>query len=184
MKQSEAKTKQEFMIEVWEELDCESVGAGELQKIQAAVAERFGDGAADSPASIARVLANEGAVLRHPEVLEFDTTWRESIALNLFELEFETLPDAEASMQKLEEARREFARDGREQIVFQKALRIKAQAQALSCSKLLGSSEREVAKEVSQWLTVWLNDPEMFKDWLGLRTNADDFKQKFGSGTK
>jgi hypothetical protein len=178
----ETTTKQEFMIEVWEQLDCESVGAAELQKIQAAVAERFGDGAVDSPASIARVLANEGAVLRHPELLEFDTTWRESIAADLSELEFKSIPEAIMSMHKLEAARRELARDGREALVTKKALKVKGQAQALTRSKVVGAVEKEVAREVSQWLTIWLNDPELFEDWLSLRTASHDFKQKFGPG--
>jgi len=77
------KTKRDLIIELWEALDCESVGARELEQIQNAVAEKFGEGAVDSPASIARVLADEGAVLRHPEVLDFDTKWRER---NLSEL--------------------------------------------------------------------------------------------------
>ena len=73
---SKARTKAELIIEVWEHLDCESVGAKELEAIQRAVRDRFGAGAVASPASIARTLADEGAVLRHPEVIECDASWR------------------------------------------------------------------------------------------------------------
>src|SRR3982074_873501 len=74
---SSARTKDELIIEIWEQLDCESVGAKELEAIQGAVRDRFGAGAVESPASIARTLADEGAVLRHPEVIECDAGWRE-----------------------------------------------------------------------------------------------------------
>ena len=62
---------------MWEALDCESVGAPELAQIQQALLEKFGSGAIESPATIARVVADEGAALRHPEVFEFDLKWRE-----------------------------------------------------------------------------------------------------------
>ena len=55
-----ARTKHDLIIEVWEYLDCESVGARELEQIQQALGERFGAGALQSPASIARTVADEG----------------------------------------------------------------------------------------------------------------------------
>jgi len=54
-----ARTKRDLMIEVWESLDCESVGASELQAIQIAVRNRFGDGAVESPASAVRPTLDE-----------------------------------------------------------------------------------------------------------------------------
>src|SRR6185437_9587970 len=71
-----ARTRRDLIIEVWEYLDCESVGAHELEQIQQALRERFGEGALESPASIARTVADEGAVLRHPEVFDCDLQWR------------------------------------------------------------------------------------------------------------
>ena len=68
-----SRTKHDLMIEVWEHLDCETVGARELEEIERAVRERFGDGAVESPVRVARLLADEGAELRHAEVLELDT---------------------------------------------------------------------------------------------------------------
>ena len=58
------------MIEVWERLDCESVGAEEIIAIEKSVLDRFGKSAVDSPMVIARLLADEGAVLRHSEIME------------------------------------------------------------------------------------------------------------------
>src|SRR5678816_973680 len=74
-----SRTRHELIIEVWEALDCESVGARELLAIQDALRETLGEGAVVSPASIARVVVDEGAVLRHPEVLNCDVKWRARI---------------------------------------------------------------------------------------------------------
>src|SRR5438270_11000439 len=63
-----SRTKRDLMIEVWEHLDGGTVGARELEAVAEAVRERFGEGAVESPAAIARLLADEGAELRHSEV--------------------------------------------------------------------------------------------------------------------
>src|SRR5439155_18104860 len=73
-----ARTRNELTIEVWVGLGRAAVGENELGEIQRAIAKRFGAGAVDSPAAIARLLADEGAELRHPEIIEFDARWREA----------------------------------------------------------------------------------------------------------
>src|SRR4029079_12333365 len=109
-----SRTKRDLIIEVWEFLDCESVGDAELQKIQQALRARFGEAATDSPAAIARVVADEGALLRHPEVFECDRKWRqENLSRAAFaeELDFSNLSAAFTSVVKLEEKRMELQAD-------------------------------------------------------------------------
>ena len=57
----EARNKTDLVIEVWEKLDCESVGAKEILAIEEVVLDRFGRSAVESPMVIARILADEGA---------------------------------------------------------------------------------------------------------------------------
>ncbi|HRA39690.1 MAG TPA: hypothetical protein PK108_03955, partial [Pyrinomonadaceae bacterium] len=64
-----ARTKNELIIEVWEKLDCENVGSTEIEAIEIAVAAEYGQAAVDSPMIIARLLADEGAELRHAEIM-------------------------------------------------------------------------------------------------------------------
>jgi len=64
-----SRTKNDLMIEVWEALDCENVGAEEIVAIEQAVREQFGASAVGSPMAIARLLADEGAELRHSEIM-------------------------------------------------------------------------------------------------------------------
>src|SRR6267142_7178919 len=98
-----SETRHDLIIEVWEDLDCDSVGARELEQIQEALRERFGEGAQDSPASIARTVADEGAVLRHPEVFDYDAKWRERLNSGVVPVEslsFSNLPEASESIRK------------------------------------------------------------------------------------
>ncbi|MBA2525744.1 MAG: hypothetical protein H0V18_08180 [Pyrinomonadaceae bacterium] len=171
------------MIEVWEALDCESVGAGELKQIQEVIRQRFGDGSLDSPASIARILADEGAVLRHPEVLSLDTEWRErklSALISSDELSFSGLAQASASIKKLDTMRRKFEQNSEQQQLRrlrEMTLNFKQDALGVARSKTVARQKRLEAKEIAQWLTVWLQSPDIFDDWLSLRQRSPEFIQ-------
>jgi hypothetical protein len=171
------------MIEVWEALDCESVGRGELEQIQRVLIERFGEGATESPAAIARTLADEGAALRHPEVFECDSVWRKRTLAhpNLgTELSFSSLSEAVTSFEKLETKRRVLGNDGKE-LGRLRSLATKARQERLLAarSRVLSAEQREEAREISEWLAVWLRSPQMFPDWLDLRMRSAEFKRKF-----
>ncbi|HEY6232059.1 MAG TPA: hypothetical protein VIW64_12430 [Pyrinomonadaceae bacterium] len=181
-----SRTKRDLIIEVWEFLDCESVGAAELQQIHQALRARFGEGATESPAAIARIVADEGAVLRHPEVFECDRKWREeNLARSAFadQLDFSSLSSAFTSVVKLEEKRMELQADSAAEAL--KSLRdgVTAISKDLSLnarSRIIDDAEKAQLKEVSNWLTVWLQSPELFSDWLDLRRRSPEFRKKFG----
>lgn len=177
----QSKTRQDLIIEVWEALDCESVGARELEEIQDALRSELGEGGAESPASIARTVADEGAVLRHPEVFECDLKWRRR---NLAELNFDfsNLDSAFESLIRIEELCLELTAND-DSKAFEKlrgvVLASRDELAARSRSKILESGEREQAKEISHWLSVWLQSPELFSDWLDLRRHSAEFQKKF-----
>ena len=176
------------MIEVWEHLDCETVGARELEAVAEAVRERFGEGAVESPAAIARLLADEGAELRHSEVLAADAHWRaadpyEAMFRNV--LRFSTFEEAASSIRRLENLRRQFARTvDREglRLTREAALKGKRRAQMISRNAAVGERKRAEKAEIAEWFTVWLNQPELFADWLDLRQSSKDFRARFGEG--
>lgn len=180
-----ARTIPDLIIEVWEALDCDSVGAREIKQIQQALHEKFGEGAFESPAAIARAVADEGAVLRHPEVFDFDAEWRERKLVESSlpeELSFANLSQALESFVKLDEQRQrlEGANDekGLERLRDLIA-RVRADSQLRAQSKIIDDAGRAQAKEISNWLIVWLQSPELFLDWLDLRQRSPEFKQKF-----
>lgn len=180
-----ARTKRDLMIEVWEHLDCESVGARELEQIAAAVSERFGAGALESPAVIARILADEGAELRHAEVLELDVRERsldpyDAMFRNV--LKFSTFEQAANSIKQLDNLRRKFAREKDQaglRRVRETALKGKQRAGMIARNPNVEERKRAEKAEIAEWFAVWLQSPEIFTGWLELRQRSPDFREKF-----
>jgi hypothetical protein len=155
-----------LIVEVWEQTGREVVGAAELSLIRDALVERFGS--ESSPASIARVLADHGARLGHPEILQTDSRWREQQHLFTPEdLAFETIDAVNAFIDKLQRLQQT-------ESLRQSVLQIKQELD------LLGT-RRDVAREVAQWLTVWLQNPQIFSEWLDLRRSTAEFQELFGT---
>ena len=180
-----ARTKHDLMIEVWEHLDCETVGARELEAIAEAVRGRFGEGAEESPAVVARLLADEGAELRHAEVLEMDARWRaadpyEAMFRNV--LKFSNFDEAAASLKRLENLRRQFGRKKDKEglrRVQETVLKGKQRAQMIARNPAVNERKRAEKEEIAEWFTVWLRQPEIFEDWLVLRRRAKEFRARF-----
>ncbi len=181
-----AKTKRALVIEVWGQLGCDSAGARELEHIQRVILQSFGPGAAESPASIARMLADEGALLRHPEVLDCDTRWRQQLSLeSLFpeQPSFSTLAEAADTIEKFDAVRKEFAELGDEVGLVrlrELALKFKRELQLLTRSKTANEEKRLDAQEMVQWLNIWLQNADIFAEWLSLRRRSPEFISRYG----
>jgi|ERR1043165_251416 hypothetical protein len=165
-------TKEQFIVDVWEGLEKEVVGASELGMIEEAVVERFGS--AISPASIARVLADHGARLGHPEILQADARWREKqSSFTADDLEFGHLEAASRLVNKVERLRQQFESDA----TMRENLRQSVRSFKFELDSL--SSRNPLAAEVAQWLAVWLQNPQIFAEWLALRQNTAEFRERF-----
>ncbi len=178
-----ARTKEDLIIEVWEKLDCENVGRREIEAIEIVVKDRFGRSAVDPPMVIARQLADEGAELRHSEIMELhverasDRPYEPALR-NLLVLD--DLRSAARSIRGLENLRRKYhAENDREGLrqIMESARRSKQKAAEANRP---GDSELAVNTEIVHWITVWLQNPEVFETWLNLRTGSAEFIGKFG----
>jgi len=185
-----ARTKREAIVEIWSGLERPPVGEQVLDKIQRGLDDKFGKGASDSPAAIARILADEGAELRHPEVIEFDARWREKNTADvnsgvIGDRDFEkplTLKTAAKILQRFEKQRRRFMREknqGELRGLREVALNEKARAQLLARDNRLDETNRAAQIEIAEWLRVWLQIPDIFEDWLTLRLRSADFRIQF-----
>ena len=162
-----------MIVEVWEQTGREVVGAAELSLIQTALTDRFGTAA--SPAWIARVLADHGARLGHPEILQADSRWREhQHVFTPDDLAFDTIDAALAFIEKLRQA-------DDQPSLRQSVQQIKHELDYLAASSKAPASRRAVAREAAQWLTVWLQNPQIFPEWLDLRRSTDEFRELFGT---
>src|SRR5689334_2291855 len=137
-------SKHEFIVTAWKGLGAGPVGRKELRAIQAGLAKEFG--VSQSPASIARVLSDEGAELKHPEIIEFDAKWR-GAQIEKEEARFKTLNAAlsgpslpieqgEALIREMELLRSRFSEDDdREGLQRLKAIAIEVRQRAQSADK-------------------------------------------------
>jgi len=183
--------QRELIIEAWRRLQCVAIGEAELSEIQQSVFAQSGAGVDVSPAAIARVLADEGAELRHPEVIEFDARWRaakiERAAGNFHEFDdFLTgkplrLVQAEGLIKRLETLRKEC---GGDQLAMKETRNLvilaRQAAEALGRDRRLDARQRAEQAELAEWLKVWIQTPALFEDWLELRRRAPDFRKQFG----
>lgn len=181
-----SRTKTDLIIEVWEKLDCESVGAKEIEAIETVVREKYGLSAVESPMIIARLLADEGAELRHSEIMELDVARRtESPYDAMFRnvLKFSDFKQTLISIRNLENLRRKFAvendREGL-RLVRDTALKGKNRALMIAGNEKVEETKRAEKQEIAEWFTLWLQSPEIFESWIELRRSSKDFIERFG----
>ncbi len=180
-----ARTRHELAIEVWVGLGRAAVGENELREIQHAIAQRFGEGAVDSPAAIARFLADDGAKLRHPEIIEFDARWRQAriekdaADFSVFD-RFDAakplrLTQAEVLIRKLERVRKKLERAGDAEALRSlkdEAVNARQTVQSLVKNEELNQRVRGEQVEITEWLSVWIRTPTLFTEWLELRKRS------------
>ena len=181
-----SRNKTDLIIEVWEKLDCESVGAVEIEAIETAVIAVFGKPAVESPMIVARLLADEGAELRHSEIMElfvkrasdrpYDAALRDLLNTT-------NLKTSLRSMRNIENLRKKFSRDNDREglrLLRQSMIEEKEKLLVVAGKKNADPHKSLEAGEVAEWLALWLQSPEVFENWLTLRRKSPDFIAKFG----
>lgn len=165
--------RDQFILEWWTDKGNETAGAAELDQIQLALLERFGAQGRESPAAIARTLADNGVRLKHPEILEADVRWREQVSLfNPDELNFTSIDAAIPFAEKL-------ARLPQGPELRNLVLQLKAELEWMAKSMRIPLPDRLIALEIAHWLTIWLQNPPIFSDWLVLRRESAEFRERF-----
>jgi hypothetical protein len=182
----ESRTKDDLIIEVWEKLDCESVGAVEIIAIEEAVRGRFGDAAVDSPMVIARLLADEGADLRHSEIMQLYVEREQGDAYDaIFRniLKLDSLEHALSSIRAIENVRKKFLADDDAvgvRLARETALDAKNELLSNVGSARISEDDRMTKQEIADWLSLWLRSPLLFENWITLRVRSNEFVERFG----
>ena len=173
-----SRTKNDLIIEVWEKLDCENVGRGELEAIEVVIADVFGESAVDPPMILARLLANEGAELRHAEIMDLhvERASDQPYAAAFHNLvNVADLASAASSLRRLENLRLKYVSD--DDKTGLRLIRETVQRAKSECESRSG----EVNREIALWLRIWLQTPEIFSTWFDLRLKSPEFVEKIGS---
>ena len=182
---------QEIIISCWRGLGATAAGIEELTAIQNAIAEALGEDLVESPAAIARRLADRGVELRHPEVINYDAQWRELRLTNqitefaklkiLEEIETLTLSAAEEAIAELDRLSARFADSDDADLDNLREWVIDLRRRALIVARDTSRSAamRTLENEIGEWLRVWLETPNLFSQWLELRKASEAFKTTF-----
>jgi hypothetical protein len=97
-------------------------------------------------------------------------------------LHFKTLGDAEVSLMRLDELLRRFKLHG-EKAAAERVLEVarlgKRRAEMISRNHKVEAHKRAEKEEIAHWFRVWLENPDAFFDWLEVRKQAPDFREKF-----
>jgi hypothetical protein len=185
-----AQAAREFIVQFWLERGRPPIDAQFLEEVQGEL-KSFED-VAMSPASVARQLADEGAELRHPQIIESDVHWREAFLKNRVDklaaveqlssgarLDIE---EAGVLIGKMEKLRQEFERDDDDTRLNELrtiAADARQRAEAMGKNHKLDEKVRREQSEIAEWLKVWLQTPALFENWLELRRRSEEFRKRF-----
>lgn len=99
-------------------------------------------------------------------------------------LHFATLAETEACLRRLDELWRRFKAEEMhaqaERVVATARLGVQ-RARMIAGNKRVSAARRAEKEEIRQWFRVWIENPEVFFDWLELRKQAPEFVEKFGA---
>lgn len=187
--------RRQKVVDLWRSLGEPEVGEDELRQIQKGLDQQLvAARGITSPATIARILADEGAEMRHPGIIEFDARWREGRIRREAE-RFTGLEkfssgtalsreNAEALIKELERLRQRFdAEADREALAELTTFASEARRAAQLAGKNPTSDPVHQAEqtEIAEWIKIWIQTPALFFDWLALRKSSPEFRAQFNS---
>ena len=111
-----------------------------------------------------------------PRVIEFPAPYGQHLEGIL---SFRDFASAERTLRQLENLRQRFkaASDKKGVECCRRiALLGRRRSELVSRNKRVGPRNRAQKREISLWFQLWLENPEIFWDWLELRKQAADFK--------
>jgi hypothetical protein len=181
------RSKKTLILEYREAHALKQAAMPELKAIEAELRVRLGDRGKTSSSYIAHVLRAAGTRVKTDASSEgryVDTFLEEPYATRLSGLlQFGDFETAEKSLRNLDTAHREYLGAGNHsgaRLVRALALKGKLRAQSLAANPRVNPEKREEKQEIANWFRVWLQSPDLFSDWLGLRRQSEEFQQKFG----
>jgi len=166
------KSKRELVLDIYDNEAMGEVTAREIAVINQALIEEYGEGGAMTPAEIARILHDEDLPVRFDQVFRMMTTTEKYENAFARFLENDDLADAEKSIRGIDELYRKFKQAGDRagmRFAFEAARTAKQNATELSRLPDLSAAQRLEQAEIAEWFAVWLQTPDLFTEWLGLR---------------
>ena len=100
-------------------------------------------------------------------------------------LHFSTLEEAEMCLIRLDELLRKFLTEG-ERVPAERVREVarlgRRRAEMISRNRKVDAKKRQSKEEVAHWFAVWLETPDVFFDWLEVRKQSPEFRERFPQG--
>jgi hypothetical protein len=176
------KSKQELVLDIYDNEAMGEVTAREIAIINQALIEEYGEGGAMTPAEIARILHDEDLPVRFDQIFRMMTTTEKYENAFARFLENDDLAAAEKSIRGIDELYRKFNQSGDKagvRFAFEAARTARQNAIELSQLPNLSTAERREQAEIAEWFAVWAQTPDLFTEWVQLRKASAEFKKLF-----
>ncbi len=173
------KTKKALILETAREIKVQQWTPAEIDQLRRRLLAEYGEAGKTGTEYIADVLKDAGQKVIVNQQEEAEEQYEEE-----FEdlLHFKTLEDAEVSIMRLDELMRKFRSQG-EHAAVERVLNVarlgKRRAEMISRNHKVEPQKRAEKEEIAAWFRIWLETPDAFFDWLDVRKQAPDFREKF-----
>jgi len=176
------KTKKRLILEIARSLRVVRFTPAEFEQIRRQLAAQHGAAGKVSHDYIASTLEHAGlAIVRSSRA---DTAGRYEEEFRDL-LHFSSLEEAEMCLVRLDELRRRFDAAG-ERAAVERVMEVarlgRRRAEMIARNPRVDSSKRVEKEEMVEWFRIWLETPEAFFDWLELRKQSREFRERFGGG--
>jgi hypothetical protein len=177
-------SKKQLILDCCEKAQLDRVGAREIRAVEAEVRRRFGPTNGVSASYIANVLRRAGKRVEYND--RFVDPWMEEPYASRLRglLKFTDLKSAEDSLQKLDTVYREYRekadREGTH-LIRTLVLRGRDRAKSLASNPRVNPQKRQEKDEIAFWFNVWVDNVDLFFDWLEIRKQSEDFQKRFSN---
>jgi hypothetical protein len=135
-----------------------------------------------SPSYIANVLHDAGMRVEYED--RFVDPWMEEPYASRLAglLKFDSFENAEQALHQIDAVYREYreATDRQGTLLVRKlVLKGKERAKSMARNPRLSPEKRREKDEIAFWFRVWVDNIDLFFDWLELRKQSPEFRKKF-----
>lgn len=171
--------KKDLILAVATELDKQVYTPAEIEQIRRRLIAEHGEEGNTSADYVADVLLEAGMrVVLSPHT---DTQGRYEEEFQDL-LHFSTFEEAEMCLVRLDELFRKFTAEG-ERAAAARVLEVgklgHRRAEMIARNHKVDAKKRAEKEEIAHWFSVWLKQPDAFFNWLEIRKQTPEFRQRF-----
>jgi hypothetical protein len=175
-------SKKALILELARELHKPKLTAAEIEQIRRQLIARLGPEGKTGSDYILNVLKDAGMRVAFSNRTDAEDLYEEE-----FEdlLHFSTLGEAEMCLIRLDELLRKFLTEGEHapaERVREVARLGRRRAEMIARNRKVEPRKRQGKEEIANWFAVWLETPDAFFDWLEVRKQSTEFRERFPQG--